>query len=218
MSNSTQSIDSEKLLAVSIDQYLMGLASSVYRTQRRIGKIEVPGPMGQPASVYSLPRLDFELKLMFMASENSDGQTIDPLLRAYPAGPYSNYPDSTLKGTFLAAPSDRTVPAEIKITLEKTAETSSLNIYVKVLNEKSQPITDLQVDFNIDKQMSKQLNQGDDTYSLSASTGFITPYVFTDEDGIAQNTMYIDEQETSEYIAAAVSAAEQTKIVVHKTV
>ena len=55
----------KELINTSIDEYLISLANSINHAQRYISQLRVAGQDGQPSVTYQLPRVEFELKLLF---------------------------------------------------------------------------------------------------------------------------------------------------------
>lgn len=60
---------SDDLINTSIDEYLISLANSINHAQRYIGQLRTTGGDGQPAITYQLPKVDFELKLLFQLDQ-----------------------------------------------------------------------------------------------------------------------------------------------------
>src|SRR5574337_911629 len=55
----------KQLISTSVDEYLISLANSINHAQRYISQLRVTGQDGQPSVTYQLPRVEFELKLLF---------------------------------------------------------------------------------------------------------------------------------------------------------
>ncbi|MGH8569948.1 MAG: hypothetical protein ACREXU_18570, partial [Gammaproteobacteria bacterium] len=55
----------KELINTSVDEYLISLANSINHAQRYISQLRVAGQDGQPSVTYQLPRVEFELKLLF---------------------------------------------------------------------------------------------------------------------------------------------------------
>ena len=207
----------KQLINTSIDEYLISLANSINHAQRYIGQLRVAGQDGQPTVTYQLPRVEFELKLMFQLDRRHppSGQTQRNVakgeggayLEARPLGADAGGMDSdtaaaasTIRGSFVAVPvHGGTPPPTVTITWSRSEnDPRRISISVSVLSAIGDPLIGREVQFNLDRDLARRYNAPwrnvkpkDVVATVLAQTRLDYGVQPTDEQGKAQNTLVI---------------------------
>ena len=165
----------EDLINTSVDEYLISLANSINHAQRYISSLYVVGRTGEPSITYQLPRVDFELKLLFQLSTTHPPSTArqrnvarsegGAWLEARPLGAEGTVPDSdlaqaasTIKGSFVAVPVHGGTPPPVITTSWQSESENSFEIRVGVRTSLGDAMRGQEVQFNIDKDIARALN------------------------------------------------------------
>lgn len=177
----------DDLINTSIDEYLISLASSINHAQRYISQLQVAGRDGQPAITYQLPKVDFELKLLFQLDRQrppSGAWQRDVakgegggFLEARPLSPDAGDAEraaaaSTIKGTFVAVPVHGGTPPPVITVSWTQVVAGTYEITVTVGSNIGEALAGREVQFNLDKDLAKKLNP---LWSLETNLSKILP-------------------------------------------
>jgi hypothetical protein len=210
----------KQLINTSIDEYLISLANSINHAQRYINQLRVAGQDGQPAVTYQLPRVDFELKLLFQLDRRHppSGQTQrnvargegSAYLEARPLALDAGEMDSdtaaaasTIKGSFVAVPVHGGAPPPVvTITWSRAGDDPRrILIAVSVVSVIGQPLIGREVQFNLDRDLARRYNAlwrnvepKDLSNTVLAQTRLEYGVQPTDGQGMAQNTLVIGDR------------------------
>ena len=103
----------KELINTSIDEYLISLANSINHAQRYISQLRVAGQDGQPSVTYQLPRVEFELKLLFQLDTRPPPSGVSnatsPRLKAAPS--WRPGPLASRREKWIARPRRRPAPS-----------------------------------------------------------------------------------------------------------
>lgn len=230
----------DHLLTASIDDYLLGLAGGLERAQRQLSQQSMMLQRGEAPLVYQIPRLDFELKLSLELREEDGRQ-----LRFRPARVESKSQTRTaemaslIRGSFVAVPANGGRPPPVVRTTLRRIGSHQLEYRVAVSSAAGERLPGVDVQFNVDRELSKTLNPlpnaefkagafDDDTLSfdrasfdvqteLAEGTRFWDGLVTTDGEGIAVGVLDVDQREQGgSLIATVVDVLEQTETVLFK--
>ena len=205
----------DQLIATSVDEYLISLANSINHAQRYISSLYIAGRAGQPSITYQLPRVDFELKLLFQVSRThppsgasqrniarSEGGAF---LEARPLGIDAGDPDSdlaeaasTIKGSFVAVPVHGGTPPPVVTTSWTSTDGDNQKVYtitVTVRSSLGEPVAGQEAQFNIDRDLARALNavlSGElDLAKVLPHTTLAKGVELTDASGNARNDLTI---------------------------
>ncbi len=206
----------EQFINTSIDEYLISLANSINHAQRYISQLRIAGQDGQPAVTYQLPRVEFELKLLFQLDrrhppssrtqhnvargEGSAYLEARPLsLEAGEMDSDSAAAASTIKGSFVAVPVHGGAPPPVvTVTWKRSDDPRRILITVSVVSAIGDPLMGREVQFNLDRDLARRYNalwRNVDLKDLSktvlADTSLEYAVQQTDGQGTAQNTLVI---------------------------
>lgn len=207
----------KQLINTSVDEYLISLANSINHAQRYISQLRVAGEDGQPSVTYQLPRVEFELKLLFQLDRRHppSGHTQRDMARgegtaylgARPLGLEAGEMDSdtaaaasTIKGSFVAVPvHGGTPPPAVAITWRRSGDDPRrIVITVSVISAIGTPVVGREVQFNLDRDLARRYNTlwrnvepKDVLTTVLAETKLEYGVQLTDEQGKAVNTLII---------------------------
>lgn len=166
----------EDLINTSVDEYLISLANSINHAQRYISSLYVAGRTGEPSITYQLPRVDFELKLLFQLSTThppsgarqrnvarpEGGAFLEARPLGVEGGELSNLAQaaSTIKGSFVAVPvHGGTPPPVITTSWASVPDTdNAFEIRVGIRSTLGNPMPGEEVQFNIDRDVARLLD------------------------------------------------------------
>ena len=204
----------KELINTSIDEYLISLANSINHAQRYISQLRVVGQDGQPTVTYQLPRVEFELKLLFQLDTRpppSGGKQRDigkaeggAFLEARPISFEAGEVDSataaaasTIKGAFVAVPlHGGTPPPVVNIEWKKVSDTpKQITIKVTVRSAIKEFLNGREVEFNLDKNLACKLNElwrnEKDLKNILPKTTLTHALLLTAGNGEVENTLTI---------------------------
>lgn len=206
----------KQLINTSVDEYLISLANSINHAQRYISQLRVAGQDGQPSVTYQLPRVEFELKLLFQLDRRHppSGHTQRDMARgegtayleARPPGLEAGEMDSdtaaaasTIKGSFVAVPvHGGAPPPAVAITWKRSDDPRRIVITVSVVSAIGEPLVGREVQFNLDRDLARRYNAlwrnvkpKDVLKTVLAETKLEYGVQLTDEQGKAVNTLII---------------------------
>lgn len=203
MSNTDKS---GEMITAPIDDYLLSIADSLQRVQLQLNQSKVLSVDGQSYTTYQLPKLEFELKMSIeMDTTVQEGQTRS-VMRAVPVNPdqssrsskksQSIESASIIKGVFIAVPRDMgKPPPKIRTFIERFSK-DEYKIIASIQSAVGEYLKDIEVHFNIDLEMSQQLNAADNIEKeLGKDTYLLEAIQLTDENGIASTTLHVGEEE-----------------------
>lgn len=218
-------LDTEEFLTASVDDYLIGLAESIHQAQQQLSQMSVITQDNQAPIRYHLPRVDFELKVSFELSRSTnDTQTESStmVLKARPVGGDSSSQSSAeaasvIKGSFVAMPSEGGKPPPVITTSLNRLSMRALEITVSVQSAAGEKLSDVEVQFNIDKETSYILNQTVDLSYLDANTNLDDSLILTDINGLAISTLHVDEKEVEgSHVAVLIDVLGKTETIIFK--
>ena len=218
-------LDTEEFLTASVDDYLIGLAESIHQAQQQLNQMSVITQDNQAPIRYHLPRVDFELKVSFELSRSTnDTQTGSSamVLKARPIGGESSSQSSAeaasvIKGSFVAVPSEGGKPPPVITTSLKRLSMLALEITVNVQSAAGEKLSDVEVQFNIDKETSYHLNQTVDLSYLDDNTNLDDSLILTNSNGLAVSTLHADEKEVEgTHIAILIDVLGKTETIIFK--
>jgi hypothetical protein len=221
LDNSNGTVDN---LTASIDDYLLALADGIHQAQLQLSQMRIPAQPGQPAVMYQLPRVDFELKMSFEVSHSQkrQGQSSNLALAARPVNQSQSKNSaaeaaSVLKGSFVAVPVDGGKPPSL-VSVNLQILNRQLEITVKVQLATGEARRGVPVQFNIDRDQSQSINQleGLTEPELKPNTSLWSGgQIDTNKDGKAVNTLQVDPEETvGKHIVIIVDVASKTETLI----
>ncbi|MCP4693762.1 MAG: hypothetical protein GY859_37355 [Desulfobacterales bacterium] len=220
----------DDVVSGAIEDYLLSLAESLQHAQRQLGLMKLPAQPGRAAITYQIPRLDFEFKMSLEIAKGQapPGQGAGPgnpagglFLRARPAGGGADAgrasveAASTIKGSFVAVPSEGGKPPPIVQTFLHRKSSRQLEITVDVGTAAGEKISGVEVQFNIDRALSEKLNEPG--VRLNENTDLWYGIVRTGADGRALNNLRVSEKEAwGAHVAVVVDVLGDTDTVIFK--
>ena len=234
-----------ELLAGSIDDYLLGLADGIQKAQRQLSQMALVVQSGASPITYQIPRVDFELKMSFeMTTTPTDqGGAGSATLRFRPASgsrggsSTSTEASSIIKGSFVAVPANNGKPPPVIRNTLRRISSHRLEITVSVTSAAGEKLAGVEVQFNVDRDLSKKLTplanaayssalfdesamdgaSFDQPADLQPGTKFWDGLVATNEDGIAVGVLNVDAMEPAgTRVAAVVDVLGKTDTIVFK--
>lgn len=199
----------KQLINTSVDEYLISLANSINHAQRYISQLRVTGQDGQPSVTYQLPRVEFELKLLFQLDRRHppSGETQRNVARgeggayleARPGGMDSDTAAaaSTIRGSFVAVPvHGGTPPPTVTIMWKRPGDDPRrISIIVSVVSAIGEKLSGREVQFNLDRDLARRYNAlWKDSPKVLENTNLQFGIQYTDERGEAMNTLVINDQ------------------------
>jgi len=232
--------DTGELLTGSIDDYLLGLADGIQKAQRQLSQMALVVQPGEAPVTYQIPRVDFELKMSFeMTTSAEDGASLRfrPASGRQGGSSTSTEASSIIRGSFVAVPVHGGKPPPIIKTTLRRISSHKLEFTVSVTSAAGEKLSGVDVQFNVDRDLSKKLTPiGDaafppaifDTSTMDASsfdepsdlqpgTKFWDGLVTTNEQGIAVGVLNVDPLEPAgTRVAAVVDVLGKTETIVFK--
>jgi hypothetical protein len=233
--------DQDELLTGSIDDYLLGLADGIQKAQRQLSQMALVVQPGEAPVTYQIPRVDFELKMSFeMTTTPDDGSTS---LRFRPAGgrrgggSTTTEASSVIRGSFVAVPVHGGKPPPVIRTTLRRISSRKLEVTVTVTSAVGEKLSGIDVQFNVDRDLSKKLTpvadssfpsavfdtsfmdeaSFDQPSDLQPGTKFWDGLVTTNEAGIAVGVLNVDPLEPAgTRVAAVVDVLGKTETIVFK--
>ncbi len=213
------------LLTASIDEYLLNIADGLLDVQRELNQSQILSQDGRSSISYQLPKLEFELKLSITMDAPTSRKQNRFALKASPF--YSSRQTtksapteaaSTLKGVFVAVPSDRGRPPLVIRSFIRQQTDRQYEINVLVQSAVGEFLEDVEVQFNIDKDLSKTLSKLDNLPGdIQSDTYLWYGLRTTDENGVASNTLQISPNEIKDStIAVIIDAMGKTETIIFK--
>lgn len=204
----------DDLIETTLDDYLLALADGIQRAQQQLDQVAVGRP-GQPTVAYHLPRVEFELKMTFaMRGASGDagasGKPATALLMR-PAAPtsqedYSGEASSVIRGAFVAVPvTGARAPATLRCALARRGP-RSIDLTVSVVDGRGEPLVDVPVQIDVDRERSAELSPASDRL-LAAATDVAVGLLRTDAAGQAATTLTIDPAEPDDALVVLVLEA-----------
>lgn len=198
----------KQLINTSVDEYLISLANSINHAQRYISQLRVAGQDGQPSVTYQLPRVEFELKLLFQLDRRHppSGHTQRNVARGEGGAYLEARPDmdsdtaaaaSTIRGSFVAVPvHGGTPPPTVTITWKRSGDDPRrISIIVSVVSAIGEKLSGREVQFNLDRDLARRYNAlWKDSPKVLENTNLQFGIQHTDERGEATNTLVINDQ------------------------
>lgn len=217
------------MMTAPIDDYLLSIADSLQRVQLQLNQSKVLSVDGQSFTTYQLPKLDFELRMSIeMDTSSTEGRSV---MKAAPANPSKTTRSSSrsqsvesasiISGSFVAVPSDLgKPPPKIHTFVERFTKTQ-FKVMIVVQSTVGEYLKDIQVHFNIDKDMSAQLLEEENDSSkkrvgkrLINNAFFKDAIVTTDENGMASSILQISSSKNMPSVAVLIDVVGKTETII----
>ncbi|ASJ71981.1 hypothetical protein [Granulosicoccus antarcticus] len=214
----------EELLTGSVDEYLLSLAWSLQQAQRQLSQLSAPGPTGEFPVTYQIPEMEFELKMSLELRQSSvidaaGGATAGAkvlrgtVLSGSSSDASKSLAASTIKGRFVAVPSrGGNPPPVLTVTMTRPGRTSVLGLAVRVSSVSGEPLADVPVHFNVDRDLTNRLN----TLPASEESRPMAGVVRTNAEGVAVTEVEAAEKDFEKRIAIVIDALGKTETIVFK--
>jgi hypothetical protein len=196
-----------------IDDFLVSLASGVADAQQKLHDLSQSAGSG---IMYQIPQLEFELKLQISTVQQSGGRPTPGFLQprqimrvSTPLSKDETTAASTIKGTLVAVPINSGKPRYLlDMIFSETEQNDRLDVVVSVTDVTGSPQQGVDVELNIDRDSSYQLNkdQGIDK-PLQTATQLLEGVVTTDSQGSATGQLQLDAKETAGMIVVITADA-----------
>lgn len=219
-----------------IDDFLLSLADGVTLAQGELARASVGTVPGAPRMTYTLPRVDFELRMNTRFTEDATLSSRYQDIRLARENDYhvvfqppsagvegSGEISSLIKGSFVAVPvtGQEDAPVIVLTTVVKPREADSfepVDIYVEAKNADGETVEGIEVQFNIDLDESAALTAAEGyPFSLAAGTGLSPLIVTTDANGQAATVLTVDKAQPHVSLAVSIDAAGRTELVIYPT-
>ena len=230
MATNTTTRAAEEFLTASIDDYLLALADGIYQAQRQLSQVAIDLQPGQPPVTYQLPKVDFEFKMSFELAKKVETQESSSaslsqsggVLRVRPADTQTTTSGgsraevaSQIKGSFVAVPARGGKPVPVvRSTVERlTGRRYQLDVFASTTA--GEVMSGVEVQFNIDREMSTQLNQANSlNIELKEGSVLSSGVVATNADGHAVNVLTLaDEEPAGAYVVVLIDVLDQTEVI-----
>lgn len=216
----------KQLLAGTIDDYLLSLATGVRQAQRELNRFQSnAGSQGSPTT-YHLPKVSFELKITVHLVEDEalqnryreiagSGQKRQLLIA--PVQPATDDKItaealSTISGEFVSLPAHQgKPPVSVRSTIRKLSP-EQIEFNVHVTNAIGEAMTGVPVQFNMDREESRTLNGA---VELNAQTDFQIGVVSTDASGEAVNILRVMGESVGTKIPIVIDVMGQSEDIVY---
>ena len=222
MTNGASNNIQEHGMSGSIEEFLLGIAEGVHKTQRHLSHVSIEAQPGQPAITYQLPRVEFEFKVAFELggrSGISDRSRALKLRPATPTGSSSRQQSNAdvfnvIKGSFVAVPAQGVTPPHLmRVDLEQhTADKRIITVELQSAADGTK-LANIPIEFNIDWDLSQKLTGHDLAPNVARVEKNLMP---TNPQGISQTVLQASlQQDVVEpfYIAVLIDALTETRTV-----
>lgn len=225
-----------------LEELLTGLATGVMHAQRKLSQTSVVLQAGDAPITYQIPRVDFELKVALNVAAKGDEAGSSALSFRPGKGGRGGEPNSVIRGAFVATPVRGGKPPPVVKIKHERSSSRRYSIIVDVTEVSGEPQRGVEVQFNIDEELSLRLSQqaligvpeqpigafDSATFEgasfaapvlrgLQAGTKFWDGLVETDGEGSAVGVLEIDSEEPAELrIAAVVDVLGNTETIVFR--
>jgi hypothetical protein len=214
-----------------LDDFLLSLADGVAHAQTELSRAGALGPPGRQ-SVYQLPRVDFELKMNLRVVDDpalsaryrdlrplraSDKHLMFRPLAAEEAATTLEIA-AVVKGAFVAIPANSGLPGPVLATAVDASDRRAPVVRVTARNAAGEPLAGVEVQFNVDREESVELNQaiGGQQLVVAEDTGFERGVVTTDASGVAAAVLKISDKQEPGLLALVIDALERTDTLVYE--
>lgn len=195
-----------------LDDYLLSLADGIVLAQTQLGQLGASGMPGRQFNYY-LPKVDFELRMHVRVTEDESlgaryagtsrssarakhvvfqPATTDPQSGGGNVSTASTDILSVISGSFVAIPSNEGLPAVILSTQVTRDSATQYTIAVTARNAAGEPNVGLNVEFNLDRDETAELNPSLGSSPIASGTTLSAGVVATDSSGLASNTLNVD--------------------------
>jgi hypothetical protein len=201
--------DFNGMLRTTIDDYLLALAEGLVNAQSRLDQAVIGGN-GRDRFTYTIPRVDFELRLMMDVS--SETRTTSPNENALVTSPYapvvllrplsgsestmraSAELASTIRGSFVAVPINDSRAAVVLRASVGPKSGAVREVLVTVTKSTGEAQPGVAVEVNLDKDRSATLSTAAGiTWSAPQAGTFVEQgLLVTGADGTAKTTLFVD--------------------------
>jgi len=213
-----------------LDDFLLSLADGITSAQDALTRSGSVGPAGREYAYY-LPRVEFELRMNLRVIDDaalSDRyrplrieRPTDRHLLFKPIAPEASSSTldiaAVLRGAFVAVPANRGLPAALIRTAVSAENKSAPVVEVNARNTAGEPLSGLEVHFNLDREESATLSSAANrTFVLAAGTGFERSVVATDASGVARSVLRVAASQSPCMLALVIDAAGRTETLVYE--
>ncbi|MDH5670843.1 MAG: hypothetical protein OEZ06_01780 [Myxococcales bacterium] len=213
-----------------LDDFLLSLAEGISQAQAELARAGSTGVPGTELS-YRLPKVEFELRmnLQVVDSPALSNRYAGRLRTARPSQKHllfrplaAQEASSTLqiaaqiRGAFVAVPANNGLPPTLLSTAVDGADPSAPILRVLASNAASEPVANLQVEVNLDREESAVLTAASGgSFVLADGTGLRRNVLVTDASGAAEVVLDIDASQQPATLALVIDAAGQTETLVY---
>lgn len=213
-----------------LDDFLLSLADGISSAQDELARAGSLGPPGRQYA-YHLPRVEFELRMNLRVVEDAVLSDRYRSLRLNRSGDKhllfkpvtAETSSSTLdiaavvRGAFVAVPANAGLPSTLIRTAVDAKDPLAPVVQVTAVNAAGEPLSGLEVQFNVDREESAALTgAGGATLVLATGTGFERGVVATDASGAARSVLRIGSGQGHCMLALAVDAAGRAETLVYE--
>ena len=219
-------------ILTTIDDYLLSLADGIALAQQELSRTAAVGTPGRQYHYY-LPKVDFELRMKVNVVQDStlseryrsvrSESARDTHLLFSPAKPGNTTSTteviSIVKGSFVAVPAHDGLPATLLRTEVTSGPGGVPQIEVYATSAAGEPVADLEVQFNLDREETAELSgKSDPSTVLAAGTKLRNAVVRTDAGGRAATLLDLDgaQKSAADRLAVVIDAASRTELIVYE--
>lgn len=221
-------------ILTTIDDYLLSLADGISLAQQELSRSAAVGKPGQQYHYY-MPKVDFELRMKVNVVQDEtlseryrsvrpDTARDTHLLFAPAKAGSTNTTTTTevisvVKGSFVAVPSNDGLPSVLLRTEVTSGAGGKPQVEVWATNAAGEPISGLEVQFNLDREETAELSGvTDPTTALANGTALGDAVVYTDSTGRAATVLILGsgQKGKASRLAVVIDAASRTELIVYE--
>lgn len=188
----------------SLDDFLVNLANGLSQAQNQLNRAPVKNALGEDASVYYIPKMEFELHLN-MTTTRSGGTPRLQFLPIKQSVTTKESASSVIRGVMVATPVGDGLPGiSLSITARKRSA-RKIDIELIALQQNDDPLVGQEVEINLDRELSNELNKKEGrSKTLSPSTKLQQNVLTLDDSGSATTELSIANNEPTGQLFALV--------------
>ncbi|MDJ0840344.1 MAG: hypothetical protein QNK37_27790 [Acidobacteriota bacterium] len=197
-----------EVMNTTIDDFLLSLAEGLVAAQEQLNQLPKIGESGRPLPAYYIPSVDFELRVALDFSKEPaptrgfsnpnfitrQNLTLRPVLPSETTVEgFKGEVISTIKGSFVSVPPNEGRPGMVLQIDALRKKPREFLLTATVTNALREPLADVQVNFNLDPELSRELSAEDNVVitGLKPATQLQDGIVKTNEQGIAATTLVL---------------------------
>jgi hypothetical protein len=204
-----------------LDEYLISLADGLAQAQEELGQLSAAGAPGRQFTYY-VPKLEFELR-MDLKVETSSTSTSPvaggKVLKMRPVRAVdvttteaSTAIVSVIRGSFVAVPANEGLPATVLEARVEVGAAGVPEVVARVRNAAGEPLTRLEVEFNLDRAATKQLSGQTPLPAPDVSRAVVA----TDAAGEARTSLRIAPGELAKTLVVTVDAGPRMAVLAYE--